>query len=493
MADYYGTTDPYNDDDGGYRPPGEWVPDTPAAGGAGSAFSSYFFNDPVQRYYETAIRKRIGEAQDPLKSVLPGMDEFKSLLGQFGGGYSSSSGGAASPGPSRLDPFKAYADSFNPGVSQSFNDYIASQGPNAGMGDFQNYVAGRAGQGTQTVEDLKAALAAMGPNTSIDDLKAYFGSRDQNAPINTLKDFLTKNEGMLSGYEGNMAARIAQLRGNPFDDTVLEARRHQGFEDIERERTEEKRRLGETMAARGIQPGSGLFDRAQREIDQRYDARRAEQQGLMTTEEFQLREDRNKQADILETQGATFRLQSAQLAGDMTSQIASLQQQGIAMNDALQQTIAQLGLQDRRQEQEMLTQIATLTNQGYELEDALQMSLANAGLKAQEMANQLRISGAEVGLKEADMMSNLQKVLAELGVTERGQDTNLQIAGIDAASRGENSRLGALMDYFRIGQDEQKFGEERLDKNVNLAQLLYAMQRQGLLDAREGLPDLSGG
>lgn len=442
----------------------------PTTGGTG-----YFFSDPIQQYVEGAIRKRIGDVQNPMAGgSLPSLGDFQGLQAQFGAQ-------GAAPGPSSLDSFKQFVAGFNPTYAQDFNAYAATRDPNADVAGFQSYAAGR--NPLQTVDQFRTDLAGLGPNTSLSDLQNYVAGRNPSQAADTLSTWLTQNSGVPQNYLDSVAQRVQQLRGNPFDDTQLAARRTAAFGDIEQARQQEKQAAMEQLAARGVDASSGLADRAMRQIDQRYDAQRSSAQNALTQEEFNLRESHQQQADQLESQAAQLQMNATQFAGQMTGQIAQLQQQGLGMNDAIAQSMASLGMQDRAQQQQVITNVAQLTQQGYQMQDALQIAITNAGLQAKAQADNLRAQGAQFGLQQSGMLADVQNQLAGLGVQERGQDMNL--AASNASLNANN-----LMNYLQLQQQNAQYQDQRNASGVDLAMLLDQMASGGLTGLYGTLPTL---
>ena len=94
-----------------------------------------------------------------------------------------------------------------------------------------------------------------------------------------------------------LESRFNDLRGPGYTGAEGEAIRTQALDPIESDRTAARQRVLERLAARGLDPNSGIAQQALLEVDKAFDGMRATTQTTLTTNDLQRREGRQQRAD----------------------------------------------------------------------------------------------------------------------------------------------------------------------------------------------------
>lgn len=101
---------------------------------------------------------------------------------------------------------------------------------------------------------------------------------------------------------GFLQQRFQDLKGPGYTGAENETIRTGALDPIESDRTAAKKRMTDQLAARGINPQSGVFQEAMLKIDNAFDAIRGTTQTTLTTTDLARREDRAQRAEGLGAQ-----------------------------------------------------------------------------------------------------------------------------------------------------------------------------------------------
>lgn len=161
-----------------------------------------------------------------------------------------------------------------------------------------------------------------------------------------------------------MRQYFAQLQQPTYTPAQQDLLKTQALEPMEQQRQAELKNVATTMASRGITPGSGPYLQAERDINQKYDALRAQtQSGLAVNEINQGRQDQASAANV-----------GGQLAQFTQGQFANNEQRA---NDAVSLfgTIPQLNLAEFQNQDQRANSAVTLAKQ---IPDMAQQRIAQA-------------------------------------------------------------------------------------------------------------------
>ena len=110
---------------------------------------------------------------------------------------------------------------------------------------------------------------------------------------------LTEAEPQYQQLMDFLQQRFTELQGPGYTGAENEVLRTQALDPIERDRAAARQRVTERLAARGLTMESGIAQQALNEVDQAFDAMRAQNQGQLAQNELMRREDRSQRATTI--------------------------------------------------------------------------------------------------------------------------------------------------------------------------------------------------
>lgn len=101
---------------------------------------------------------------------------------------------------------------------------------------------------------------------------------------------------------GYLQERFTDLQGPGYTGAENEVLRTQALDPIEQDRAAAKKRVMESLSARGMSPDDGTYQAAMLEVDNAFDAMRGETQTSLASSELSRRENRSQRAELLGAQ-----------------------------------------------------------------------------------------------------------------------------------------------------------------------------------------------